>query len=80
MYQNETLKDLTIMNQSYFRSESKITEPEIIPSKLPGGGSKGITKENRTLERLSLNLGIMKTVKPLIRCFITFTRLRVFAL
>jgi hypothetical protein len=37
-------------------------------------------KENRTLEKLCLGLGVMRTIKPLIRCFCTFTNLKEFAL
>ena len=33
--------------------------------------------ENRTLEKLTLGLGLMCTIKPLVQCFQTFTRLKV---
>jgi hypothetical protein len=39
-----------------------------------------VTKENRTVEKLSLSLGMLKTIKPLIRIFVTFTRLREFSI
>jgi hypothetical protein len=58
------------MSQSYFRGESKLLETDV----------KAIQKENRTLERLALGLGVMNTIKPLIRCFITFTNLKEFSL
>lgn len=67
---NKTIKELHIMSQSYFRSESKLLETDV----------KAVQKENRTLEKLSLGLGVMKTIKPLIRCFCTFTNLREFSL
>jgi hypothetical protein len=67
---NKTMKELHIMNQSYFRGESKLMESDV----------KSVQKENKALERLSLGLGVMKTVKPLIRCFCTFTNLKEFSL
>lgn len=71
IYLNKSLKELHLINQSYFRSESKLNESDV---------KNVITKENRTLEKLSLSLGMLKTIKPLIRCFVTFTRLKEFAL
>jgi hypothetical protein len=70
MYTNRSLKELHIMNQTYFRSESKLTEADV----------KSSQKENRYVERLSLSLGMLKTIKPLIKCFTTFTRLKEFSI
>lgn len=67
---NKSLKELHIMNQSYFKAESKLCEGDV----------KATQKENRVLEKLSLSLGIMNTIKPLIKCFCTFTRLKEFSL
>ncbi len=72
MYQNRSLKELNLLNQTYFRSESRLTEGEIKNSPL--------SKENRTVEKLSMSLGMLKTIKPLIRVFATFTRLKEFNL
>ena len=68
---NKNLKELHILNQTYFKAESLLGEQEFLP---------GSTKENRTVEVLKLSLGLMKTIKPLIKCFITFTRLKEFYL
>jgi hypothetical protein len=70
IYLNRSLKELHLLNQSYFRSQSQLSEAEV----------KQVTKENRKVEKLSLSLGMLKTIKPLIRCFVTFTRLRDFAI
>lgn len=70
MYQNRSLKELHIMNQTYFRSESKLTEADV----------KSTQKENRFVEKLSLSLGMLKTIKPLVKCFTTFTRLKEFSM
>lgn len=70
IYLNRSLKELHLINQTYFRSESKLQESDV----------KQVTKENRTVEKLSLSLGMLKTIKPLIRCFVTFTRLREFSI
>ena len=72
MYHNKSLKELHLLNQAYFRSESRMSEGEIKGAPL--------SKENRTLEKLSMSLGILKTIKPLIRVFNTFTRLKEFSL
>lgn len=72
MYHNKSLKELHLLNQTYFRSESRLQEAEIKNSPL--------SKENRTLEKLSMSLGMLKTIKPLIRVFNTFTRLKEFSL
>ena len=72
MHHNKSLKELHLLNQTYFRSESKLTENEIKHAPL--------SKENRVLEKLSMSLGMLKTIKPLIRVFATFTRLKEFSL
>jgi hypothetical protein len=72
IYLNKSLKELNILNQTYFRSESKLMESEI--------KSNSTQKENRVLEKLSMSLGMLKTIKPLIRVFNTFTRLKEFSL
>lgn len=71
MYLNKSLKELHIMNQSYFRAESKLVEGDV---------KQSTHKDNKTLERLSMSLGVMKTIKPLVKCFCTFTRLKEFSL
>ena len=53
------------MNQTYFTKQSKLTEEDV---KKP--------KENYALERLSLELGVMKTIKPLIKAFSIYTKLK----
>jgi Leucine-rich repeat (LRR) protein len=72
MYHNKSLKELHLLNQTYFRSESRFAEGEIKNTPL--------SKENRVLEKLSMSLGMLKTIKPLIRVFTTFTRLKEFSL
>lgn len=72
MYLNKSLKELHIMNQSYFRTESKLVESDVKQSMQH--------KDNKTLERLSMSLGVMKTIKPLVKCFCTFTKLKEFSL
>ena len=72
MYHNKSLKELHLLNQTYFRSESRFAEGEI--------KSTPLSKENRALEKLSMSLGMLKTIKPLIRVFTTFTRLKEFSL
>ena len=72
MYQNKSLKELNLLNQTYFRSESRLSEGEIKNSPP--------SKENRSMEKLSMSLGMLKTIKPLIRVFATFTRLKEFSL
>ena len=54
MYQNKNLKELNLLNQTYFRSESRLTEGEIKNSPP--------SKENRTVEKLSMSLGMLKTI------------------
>ena len=70
MYLNKSMKEVHILNQTYFRSESKLTEADF----------KTLQKENRVVEKFSMSLGMLKTIKPLIRVFCTFTRLREFSL
>jgi hypothetical protein len=70
VYLNKSLKELHIMNQTYFRAESKLVEGDV----------KATQKENRTLEKLCLSLGVFRTIKPLIKCFVTFTRLLEFSI
>jgi len=74
MHLNKSLKELHIMNQSYFRTESETVHDQGFY------GAPKVTKENKTLEKLSLSLGVMKTIKPLIKCFSSFTRLKDFSL
>lgn len=70
IYHNKALKELHILNQTYFLKESHMVEGDV----------KATQKENRVVERLTLSLGVLKTIKPLIRCFTTFTRLKEFSL
>lgn len=64
------MREMHIQSQSFFRTESKLVEGDV----------KATYKENHTLERLSISLGMLKSIKPLIKCFCTFTRLREFYL
>lgn len=66
IFRNKNLRELTILSQSYFKASSKLNEEQDIRQ----------AKENKTLEKLTMGLGVMKTIKPLIKCLCIFTRLK----
>lgn len=59
------MKELCIWNQSYFKEKGKLEPAEIVQ-----------TKENKSIEYLNFSLGLMTTIKPLVKCLCTFTRLK----
>ena len=77
MFINKVLKEIVLVQQSYFKT-SLMTPKEPTQNdefKVSGSGlvdddylcmSKA---ENRTLEKLTLGLGLMCTIKPLVQCF-----------
>jgi hypothetical protein len=53
------------MSQTYFKACSKLTESDL----------KSF-KENKIVEKLSIELGMIKTIKPLVKCFCVFPKLK----
>lgn len=78
MFINKVLKEIVLVQQSYFKTSlMSPKEPNTSENfKFPDTSSNrneeylGVSKaENRTLEKLTLGLGLMCTIKPLIQCF-----------
>ena len=69
IYINKNLKELTLMSQTFFITNSVLDEPKFRDIKI-----------NKTLERLHLGLGIMRTIKPLVYCLSSFPKLKSLAI
>ena len=65
MHLNHNLRDLSIMAQTYFMTNSSSLTEQIFRD----------LKPNRSLEKLTIGLGMMKTIKPLLMSLNVFTKL-----
>ena len=74
MFINKVLKEVCLMTQSYFKT-SLMTPSEGLTGREDDEDFRS-QFENDTVEKLTLGMGLMCTIKPLIQCFQTFTKLK----
>lgn len=91
IFVNKKLRELTLMQQSFFKTS--LMAPQRVNDKGATAAaayqSERLLSEkeeeelfsnkcdNKSLEKLTLSLGLMATIKPLVQCFQTFTHLKI---
>ena len=78
MYFNRIIQELSVINFTFTKAttidacDRDLNSPTAVSDVLPIEE----IKENSSLQKLKLSVGSMATIKPLIRCFVTFKNVR----